>query len=89
MTYDEAKKTCAVRSGIFRESDPERIFTEKDRESLAFPELGYERVGLMVPKVFWKNIKGGIDSQVPISDRVGNDWMEYDPRESGIQPSVY
>jgi len=81
MTYQEAKETCHVRSAIFRKGDPTKIYTEEDLAKSAFPALNKNRIGTIVPKVYWKDHPVSLDSRIPDIDKLYNDWEEYDPRE--------
>lgn len=81
MKYEEAKAMCHVRSGIYRVGDPTKIYTKEDAERAPFPELCIDRIGMIVPKVYWKNHTIALDLRVPDKDKMYDDWEEYDPRD--------
>lgn len=83
MKYEDAKRFCHVRSGIYRTGDPVKVFTDKDLTKLhpSIRNLRREMVGKTVPKVYWKNYPISLDDRVPDEDKHFSDWEEYDPRE--------
>lgn len=83
MTFEEAKRTCHVRSAIYRTGDPTKIFTEEDLQKIhpALRDLNEQKVGTVVPKRYNKNHSLTLDEQVPDVDKQFDDWQEYDPRE--------
>ena len=81
MTYEEAKAKCHVRSGIYRVSDPTKMYTEDDLIK-SHPALrDINRVGKTVPNVYWKNHPVSLDRRVPEDEKRSTDWEEYDPRD--------
>ncbi len=83
MNYEEAKKACHVRSAIFRTGDPTKIFTADDLARIhpSLQDLNAHKVGKTVRKLYWKNHPVGLDKRVESSDKLFNDWEEYDPRD--------
>jgi len=83
MDYETAKRTCHVRSAIYRKGDPVKVFTIEDLACMhpALQDLNADKVGKTVPKLYWKNHTVPLDDRIPDKDKLCNDWAEYDPRE--------
>jgi len=83
MNYETAKTTCHVRSAIFRTGDPTKIYTNEDLEKVhdALKKFKINKLGKVVPKIYWKNTIESFDERIPECDKYENDWEEYDPRE--------
>ena len=86
MTYEAAKRRCAVRESIWRLGDPLKVFTEGELAKLhpalqALPS-NRARVGTLVPKRYPKNHPVPLDERAPDADKARTDWAVYDPREN-------
>jgi len=82
MKYEDAKKKCHVRSGIFRVGNPRYFFSRKDLNKIhpRLRDLSAHKVGTLQFKVYWYNHTIPIDDRVPDRDKRFTDWEEYDPR---------
>lgn len=86
MTYEMAKRRCAVREAIYRLGDALEVFTQAHLErlhpALQTLESNRRRVGTLQPKRYYKNHPVPLDERVPDADKAWTDWEVFDPREN-------